>query len=303
MDDTPRNSLITPGLGVGTRFPPSSRPSFRRPVLNYRLKLRDLDLPRQAARTRAGGIGQYLQEHDQDREPHDPSRDPAKSTLSRQTPSPGWQPTPVKNISWKLFAILLIGTAGASGQSFSEPVGAATGSSSYQPITGRQRVRWVVKSTVGRESLAAGFFTAGFGTARNSPREYGPHWDGFGKRYGMRLTGISTGNAMEAGFGSLWGEDPRYFRATGQAFKGRIRNIVVMTFAARRADGSVAPAYARFMGNAGNNFLSNSWRTDSESSVGDACVRTLLGVAGRMGSNAFAEFWPDARKYIFHRKH
>jgi len=28
----------------------------------------------------------------------------------------------------------------------------------------------------------------------------------------------------------------------------------------------------------------------------------LLGFAGRMGSNAFAEFWPDARKYIFRRK-
>ena len=39
-------------------------------------------------------------------------------------------------------------------------------------------------------------------------------------------------------------EDPRYFRATDQPVKGRIQNILVMTFAARRADGSLAPASA-----------------------------------------------------------
>ena len=139
------------------------------------------------------------------------------------------------------------------------------------------------KSTVGPESLTAGMFTAGFGTARNRPREYGPHWEGFGKRYGMRFTGIATGNAMEAAVGSLWGEDPRYFRAAGQPFKGRIKNVIVMTFAARRADGNLAPAYARYIGTAGNNFLSNTWRADSQSGVGDACVRTLLGLRGTDG--------------------
>jgi len=173
---------------------------------------------------------------------------------------------------------------------------------SYQPITGRQRFDWFVRSTVGGESLAAGLFSAGLGTAINRPTEYGPHWDGFGKRYAMRLTGISTGNAIEAGLGSLWGEDPRYFPATGQPIKGRLKNVVLMTFAARQADGSSDPAYARYIGTVGNNFLSNSWRADSESGVGDACLRIALGFAGKMGGNAFAEFWPTARKHLFHRK-
>ena len=174
--------------------------------------------------------------------------------------------------------------------------------SSYQPITGRQRFDWFVRSTVGGESLAAGLFSAGLGTAINRPTEYGPHWGGFGKRYAMRLTGISTGNAIEAGLGSLWGEDPRYFPAAGQPIKGRLKNVLVMTFAARQADGSLDPAYARYIGTVGNNFLSNSWRADSESGVGDACLRIALGFAGKMGGNAFAEFWPTARKHIFHRK-
>lgn len=228
---------------------------------------------------------------------------------SRQTPCPYLQPKPVKIILWRLAAVLLAGTVSAFGQARSVQVlpelplsGANEHASSYHPINGRQRLNWFVKSTVGPVGLSAGVFSAAISTATDNPREYGPHWDGFGKRYGMRLTGISTGNAMEAGLGSLWGEDPRYFRAAGEPFKGRVKNIIVMTFAARRADGNLAPAYARYLGTAGNNFLSNTWRPDSQSSVSDACVRTLLGFAGRMGSNAFAEFWPDARKHIFRRK-
>jgi hypothetical protein len=173
----------------------------------------------------------------------------------------------------------------------------------YQPITGHERLRWVVKSTIGARTLSAGLFTAGFGTGLDRPKEYGPHWDGFGKRYGMRLTGVATGNAMEAGLGSLWGEDPRYFRATGEPVKGRIKNVIVMTFMARRGDATLAPAYARYAGNVGNNFLSNTWRADSEATASNACLRILLGFAGRMGANAFEEFWPDARRYVFRKRH
>jgi hypothetical protein len=100
------------------------------------------------------------------------------------------------------------------------------------------------KSKVGPQRLTAGLFAAGIATGRDEPEEYVPHWDGFGKRYGIRLTGIATGSMLEAAFGALWHEDPRYFRATDRSVKGRIQNIVVLTFAARQGDGSLGPAYA-----------------------------------------------------------
>lgn len=171
----------------------------------------------------------------------------------------------------------------------------------YQRISAEGRLRWFSKSTVGLESLAGGVISSAWGTGFNNPREYGPGWEGFGKRYGMRLTGVSTGNAMEAGIGALWGEDPRYFRAAGQPFGKRVQNIVRFTFVAYRADGSVGPAYARFAGNAGNNFLSNTWRAHSESDPQHAVIRIGEGVLGKMGANAFAEFWPDAKRLMFHR--
>jgi hypothetical protein len=164
--------------------------------------------------------------------------------------------------------------------------------SSYSEITGKGRIKWVVVSTIGPQSLAGGVISAGWGTAFNNPEEYGTHWDGFAKRYGMRLTGISTGNAIEASVGMAWGEDPRYFRSANMNFWGRVSHAADLTFRARRSDGKFHPAYARYTGNVGNNFLSNTWRVDSESSVGSALTRTALGFAGKFASNLFEEFWP-----------
>jgi hypothetical protein len=170
----------------------------------------------------------------------------------------------------------------------------------YQAITAGQRFEWFAKSTVGPASLLGGTFSAGFGTLVNRPPEYGTHWDGFGQRYGMRMTGIATGNAMEATMGALWGEDPRYPRKGHEYGLGkRVGHVVKWTFMAYRSDGSVAPAYARFGGIVGNNFLSNSWRAPSEADNEHAYIRIGEGFLGKMAGNAWDEFWPDVKGRIF----
>src|SRR5215813_7870015 len=73
-------------------------------------------------------------------------------------------------------------------------------------ITGKQRFLWVVYGTVGPKNLATSVFTAAIQTAQNRPEEYGPHWDGYGKRFGLRLTGVVSERLMEAGLGALWDE-------------------------------------------------------------------------------------------------
>ncbi|HSS98550.1 MAG TPA: hypothetical protein VLK33_16050 [Terriglobales bacterium] len=171
------------------------------------------------------------------------------------------------------------------------------------PLTGRERVKWAVRGTVGPLSLGVvGVFSAAVGTAENAPKEYGGSWAGFGKRYGMRLTGVATSNAIEAGMGAFWGEDPRYFRDPTLPFGGRVRRVIKMTFFDYRADGQVIPAYARFIAIPGSNFLSNTWRADSEASTDDAVLRTVYGFASTMGKNAFLEFWPDTKRIVFHHK-
>ena len=101
---------------------------------------------------------------------------------------------------------------------------AATSSSSdaRQPITGQQRIQWVVRGTIGPENLAGGLFSAGWGTLFDSPQVYGTHWQGFGDRYGMRLTGIAVSNTMEASLGAFWHENPRYKPEPEKSFGGRL---------------------------------------------------------------------------------
>jgi hypothetical protein len=178
---------------------------------------------------------------------------------------------------------------------------ATSSSQAAPPITGKQRLRWTILSTVGPESLAAGLFSAGWGTLFNHPEEYGPHWEGFGKRYGMRLPGVAVSNTMEAGLGAFWGEDPRYTRDAGAPFTHRVGHAVEMTFMAKSRDGGIMPAYGRWIAVPGSNFLAKTWLPDSQATVQHAFVGTGLGFLGRLGGNVFEEFWPDVKQKVFHR--
>ena len=171
----------------------------------------------------------------------------------------------------------------------------------YQRIDTKGRFIWFARSTVGRTSLVGGLFSSALGTAVDGPSEYGPHWEGFGKRYGMRLTGVSTGNAIEATLGAAFGEDPRYFNTIHRPFGSRVKNIVDLTFRAYRIDGGRHLAYARYTATFGNNFLSNSWRAQSEADWQHALVRTAEGFGARALSNAFSEFMPQVWRKIRHK--
>jgi hypothetical protein len=169
----------------------------------------------------------------------------------------------------------------------------------YEPITGMERIHWAADETFGPQSFLIGTFSAAIGTGRDNPVEYGPHWEGFAKRYGMRFTGIASSNVLEAGFGSLWGEDPRYVRNQNLPFKKRLGNVFLLSFSARNRQGKLMPAYARFIAIPGNNFLSNTWRVSSESTTSAALTRTGYGILAEIASNAWSEFWPDVKRKAF----
>ena len=172
--------------------------------------------------------------------------------------------------------------------------------STTQPITGGGRFEWAIMNTINLPSFGAGLFSSGWGTYRNQPTEYGVTLKGFGKRFGMRLTGVATSNTMESGLGAIWGEDPRYQRDAGQPFGHRIRHVVKMTFMAPHRNGRIVPAYARFAAIGGSNVLSNAWRPDSDTTADHTLLRIGYGFLGRMTSNTFFEFWPDVKDRFFH---
>ena len=170
-----------------------------------------------------------------------------------------------------------------------------------QPLSNRERVGWAIESSVGMKSLGAGVISAAWGVARDSPDEYGPNWRGFGRRYALRLSGVTIGNAIEAGLGGIWGEDPRYERAGKGLVWSRVARAAKWTILSRHPEGGMRPAYARGIGIVSNNFVTNAWRVESDRSVADAFSRSAVGVTSRCVSNLFDEFWPDVRRLVLRR--
>ena len=172
----------------------------------------------------------------------------------------------------------------------------------YYPITPGESLRWFLTSTIGPAHMTGVAFVSAGGTAVNRPGEYGTHWEGWANRFGMGMAGSATSNAMEAGVGLLLREDPRYFRVPQQVFSARVGNVARLTFLARNESGRSEPAYARYLGMVGGNFLSNTWRVPSEANAQDALLRSAEAFAGRMAANAFKEFWPDVKNLLRHRR-
>ncbi len=170
---------------------------------------------------------------------------------------------------------------------------------SYVPITGMQRIAWTVDGTVGKRSLTVvGPLATVWQTAFNSPEEWGRGVSGIAKRYAQREADVAISNSIEAGLGALWGEDPRYIRSGRKGIWPRARYAMRTVFLAQRRDGSLKPAWGRYAGNTLNNVIENAWLPPSVTTPGQTVMRSALGFLGRLGGNAWEEFWPDvARRF------
>jgi hypothetical protein len=172
----------------------------------------------------------------------------------------------------------------------------------YTPIDGAGRVNWIVVGTVGTESLVLiGPMSASWNTMWDQPEEWTQDWNGWGKRYMQREADVAISNSLEGGLGAIWGEDPRYFRAGRGSFKSRLGYALKTAWVAPRRDGHLAPAWGRYLGNTVNNIIENTWLPPSATTPWQTTYRSLAGMASRMLSNVWDEFWPDVRKRLQHR--
>ena len=204
--------------------------------------------------------------------------------------------------SWALCALVCLAAAPVRAQDAEKPGGplaaAPTGltAEAYQPITGRERVDWIVVGTIGFRSLAiVGPLSAAWNTAWNTPEEWERTWSGFGKRYAQREADVAISNTIEAGLGALWHEEPRYIRSGRKGIMPRARYAMKTVLLAQRPDGRLAPAWGRYAGNTLNNLIENAWLPPSVTTPGQTVARMGLGFVSRLGGNLWEEFWPDVR--------
>lgn len=165
----------------------------------------------------------------------------------------------------------------------------------YVPPSGGERLLWAVDGTFGATSIATGVFLASWNTAWNTPSEWGASWSGFGKRFGSREAQMTISNALEAGLGAAWGEDPRYFPSGRTGIWSRTGYAAKTVFVARRRSGRMAPAWARYAGAICSNLVANTWLPPGSTTTSQNVRRMGNGFLGRFVGNMWNEFRPDVR--------
>ena len=179
------------------------------------------------------------------------------------------------------------------------PAAAPLTADAYVPITTAERIDWIVDGTIGRKSLfAVGPLATIWQTGFNTPEEWGRGASGIAKRYAQREADVALSNTIEAGLGAIWGEDPRYIPSGRKGVWPRARYAIKTVVLAQRRDGSLKPAWGRYAGNVVNNLIENTWLPPSMTTGNQTAWRSGLGLLGRLGGNAWEEFWPDVVRHF-----
>ncbi len=186
----------------------------------------------------------------------------------------------------------------ASGAAWAQP---ATTPQIDMPMTGADRIHWIVDGTVGPTSLGVGVIAAGWDTAWNTPEEWGRTWKGAGKRYLQREADVAISNSIEAGLGAIWGERADYIPSHKQGVHARLGYALKTVFLAHRPDGHLAPAWGRYAGNTVNNLIENTWLPPSATTWQSTTWRSASGFGSRAIGNVWEEFAPDIVRRVFRR--
>jgi hypothetical protein len=107
----------------------------------------------------------------------------------------------------------------------------------YVRPTGSQRSKWYFDSLFGPVSLGKTIGLAGIDTARNSPREWGPHWEGFGKRVASGFGKSVIKSSVQFGLDEALTVDSHYYLSKDRSVGSRVANALLSPVTARDRNG------------------------------------------------------------------
>jgi len=194
-----------------------------------------------------------------------------------------------------LLTVVLIPSMAAAGQ---RPDEDREERATYSPLTSSERVAWVAGEIASPGALSRAAFTSAWMMSGNWPKEWPRSARGYGRRFGDAQATTAISSSIEAGLGSLWNEDPRYFRSGRLERWARVRHAVASVALARRSDGHRAPAWGRFAGNVAGNAIENAWLPPSAATRSRTATRVATVFAGQLAANLWSEFWPDLRRRL-----
>jgi hypothetical protein len=183
-----------------------------------------------------------------------------------------------------------------------QPVQMVAPEPAYTPLTLRQKYVDSLTQIFGFPELVDVTAHTAIDQAKDRPSVWGTSAGSFGVRFAAHLgRGLVRENGAFA-VRALDHEDPRYFPSNSINARKRARDAVVHTFWVRRDDGTMMPAYSRFLADYGTPFVERQWRPEPfRASMGLKVGTLSLGIGSLV--NLGQEFWPDVRKKLHQRFH
>jgi hypothetical protein len=179
-------------------------------------------------------------------------------------------------------------------QSLVNMEGTADPTPPYIPITLKQKYEYSLEQMFSGPHLIAILAHIGFDQAEDNPHAWGSNAPSFGIR-AASLFGRSFLRATAAsGIRGLDHEDPRYFYSHKTNNLDRTKYAIFHTFEVRNDNGSMMPAYSRFIGDLGMPFLAQTWHPGGIN-VPTAFRSGGIGVGLGIGMSIAQEFWPDVK--------
>ena len=108
-----------------------------------------------------------------------------------------------------------------------------------------KRFKKYVNSMFGPWSIGRAVASAGLSTWSNEPEEWGPHWEGFGKRFASNMGRSIMKNTMMYGMDEAFKLDSYYYRSTKRDVGSRIKNAMLSPVTARKPDGKKVFGFPR----------------------------------------------------------
>lgn len=161
-----------------------------------------------------------------------------------------------------LVIVIFAGSLMVQGQAVVEPADDVTpptvpaqNVNGYVRPSGDERRKSFIKSIVGPTSLGMTVVGAGYATARNSPREWGGGWPGFGKRVASSLGKKAIKNSAMYGLDEALKYDSKFYRSRDRSFSARIGNALISPVTARNARGKRVVGIPRIVGTYTSNII------------------------------------------------
>jgi len=173
----------------------------------------------------------------------------------------------------------------------------------YIPQTGREKFDQTLGLLFRPGAALSLGVAAGMAQASNAPKEWGQGMEGYGHRFGIFAGILATRQSLLFTTSKLDHEDLRRLRSEKAGFWPRTGDALKFAFEARRDNGSVGFAYARFVSDFGTGILARQLIPNQPGAGspannqprGSVLQFGLATIGADVLGNVFFEFSPDIR--------